>query len=550
MPGAMTAKSQGFFSGLNLLLWGLWLVLVIWVCYHTKFWINNDTIGSLDVARSLRQMDWRHAVNLHWGMVYAALLAVLPLKGATSWLQIHCLNGILLVGSQLCLYLSLRRLGVRHSISTLLCLAWGAANFASGGAVYITSDVTLGFMGSLYLYALVRAGTLERISSWRWALLLGLLHGLAWMTKNIALVGLAAVPLMVSAKLGLDSGRKLFRKERFSRILTFLVAYAVPILFLAVVWGAGIKGKYSRFSWGDSGAYNYAYFVRQAPELNRAIEAARLRLPPYGTFWWSDISLSLAGWDHQIHFNLPDQIKTVIHNLKNYFSGREILQGAGLLGLLCLGWAGLAAPALRKTGDYFLISVLSAVSGFILLMYLSVFLSSKYLPFPVLFLLPAGGRWAENIFQTQKRPRQILISILLAACILHGIAAAVYASLRLAPQGEHFAVAGFIHDHRGSEKDPGPVGAYLYPQANLYHHGVIAHLLDAKTAELTRINDNFFSALFMPKIVLLVLPAEGAVPVAITVNGKQFVLAQSWVWGKLEKREKLVLYNPDAKPSR
>lgn len=535
---------------LSAVLWGLWLVLVIWVGWQTRFWINNDTIGSLDVARSLRQMDWGRAVNLHWGMVYAALLALLPLGGAASWLQIHLLNGLLLVVSQALLYLSLARLGVRRVLATLLTLAWGAANFAGGGAIYITSDVTLGFVGSLYLYALVRAGTLGRISSWRWAALLGLLHGLAWLTKNIALVGLAPVPLMVSVKLLLGgAGQRVSEKQGRYRTLGFLAAYSLPLLCLAVVWGAGIKGKYGRLSWGDSGAYNYALFVRQAPELTRAVEAARLRLSPYGTFWWSDISLSLVGWDHQTQVNLPVQIKAAALNLKNFFSSREMSQGAGLLGLLALGCWGLAAPATRKSDDAFLLLLLSAVSGFILLMYVSVFLSAKYLPLPVLFLLPAAGRGAEDAFQTRPRPTQVLISLLLAVCLLHGMAAAVYASLRLAPEGEHFALAGFIQDRGGPKKISGPVGAYLHPQANLYHHGVIAYLLGVQTAELSRIRDNSFSALFMPQIVLLVLPVEGAVPVFVTVNGKEFVPAQSWIWGRLHKQEQLVLYSPDTKPS-
>ena len=549
MPGATMAKLKGFCYGLSPFLWGLWLVLVIWVCYQTRFWINNDTLGSLDVARSLRQMDWRQAVNLHWGMVYAILLAFLPLGDASSWMQIHFLNGILLVGSQLFLYLSLSLLGVRKSINTMLCLAWGAANFATGGAIFITSDVTLCFVGSLYIYALVRARTLERITRCRCALLLGLLHGLAWMTKNIAFIGLASVPLMVSLKLILDSYGKLFlEKERLYRILTFLVSYSLPILLVMVVWGAGIKSKYGRFSWGDSGAYNYAYFVRHSPELHRSIEAARLRLPPYGTYWWSDISLSLTGWDHQSHFNLTDQIRTVFHNLKHFFSSLEIAQGAGILCLLVLGLAGAPVVALRKTDYFFLILLLSSVFFFIFLMYLAVLFSSKYLPFPVMFLLPAGGLLAENIFQTNNRPLKVLISIMLAFCVLHGSGAMVYASLRLAPEGEHFAIAKFIRDSRGSNKNPGPIGAFLYPQANLFHHVVIAHLLNTKTAELHKINDNFsFSASFIPKIVLLVLAPDGAVPNSVEVNGKHFVRANSWVWGKLYKKNKLILYNPGEK---
>ena len=274
---------------------------------------------------------------------------------------------------------------------------------------------------------------------------------------------------------------------------------------MTVAWGAGIKSKYGRFSWGDSGAFNYAYFVRRSPELYRAIEEAQLRLPPYGTYWWSDISLSLSGWDHQIHVNFTDQIRTAVHNLKHFVSSQEIAQGAAVLCLIFIGLSGIPAPALRKSDDYFLILLLSFVSCFILLMYLSVLLSSRYLPFSAMFLLPACGWVAENIFQTKNRPLKVVISIILVCCLLHGIGATVYASLHLAPQGEHFAMAKFMKDRRGPHEDPGPLGAFLHPQANLSHHGVIAYLVKTKTAELSQIGDNFsFSASFIPKIVLLI----------------------------------------------
>jgi hypothetical protein len=118
--------------------------------------------------------------------------------------------------------------------------------------------------------------------------------------------------------------------------------------------------------------------------------------------------------------------------------------------------------------------------------------------------------------------------------LVHGIGAMVYASVRQAPQGEHVAMALCIKDRRGSHEDPGPLGVFLYPQANLYHHGVIAYPLKTKTAELAKLNDKMsFSASFIPKIVLLVLGTDDAVPQSVAVNGKPFGRANSWVWGKL-----------------
>jgi hypothetical protein len=284
--------------------------------------------------------------------------------------------------------------------------------------------------------------------------------------------------------------------------------------------------------------------VQHSPELYRAMAEAQLRLPPYGTLWWSDISLSLNGWDRQRRFKLTDQIRTVVHNLKHLVSSQEITRGAAILCLIFLGLSGLTAPALRKADDYFLIVLLSSVSGLVLLMYVSVLWSSKYLPFPAMFLLPAAGLWAENIFQENNRRLKGFLLIILAGCLLHGIGAMIYASLRQAPQGEHFAVAKFIKDRRGPHEDPGPLGAFLYPQANLFHHGVIAYLLETKTAELSQIGDDFSSS-FIPKIVLLVLASDDAVPISLEVNGKPFSMANSWVWGKLFKKDKLILYYPD-----
>jgi hypothetical protein len=547
MPGLKTIQHKRFFHGLNPLWWGLWLILAMWVGYRTRFWINIDTIGSLDVARSLRQGDWRQAVNLHWGLVYAAFLAVLPLKDASSWMQIHILNVILLFGAQIFLYLSLSHLKVRTSLATMLCLAWGAANFATGGAIYMTSDATLCLVGSSYIYVLVRAGSLMRIAGWRCAFLLGLLHALAWMTKNIALFGLATIPLLVLLRLAFGAHERGFlEKERLSRFFTFLVAYALPILLVMAVWGAGVKSKYGRWSWGDTGPYTYACFVERSPDVYRAIDEAQRRLPPYGTFWWSDISLSVTDWSQPSYFIFGKQIRRVVENLKLFISHREIGAGAGIIGLIFLGFTGVTVLALGKTDDCFLLLLLSSVSCFVLLMYVSVYLVARFLPFVAMFLLPAGGLWAENIFQANNRTRQVLMALLLTGCLLHGLGIMVYVSLRLAPQGEHFAMAKFIQDRRGPDQDPGPLGAFLYPGANLYHNGVIAYLLRTKTAELSPIKDNLsFSASFIPKIVLLVLAPDDAVPPAVEVNSRPFVMARSWVWGKVYKQNKLILYFPD-----
>jgi hypothetical protein len=524
-------------------LWGFWILFLVLVCYLTRYWINHDVIGSLDSARYFRHLQFKEAFNAYWGVGYALLLTLLPLNNATSWLQAHLLVGLLILISQLFIYRALLALNVRNYLATILCIIWGATNFSTGAGLFITSDIPLVFFASIFLFVAIKsdlAGTLTHPGP---AALLGTLHGLAWITKTVALPGLILFPGLVFLR-GLFAERDFVALQaKLLRGLKFIAAYSLPLLIMVGLWAAGSYSKYGRVTLSESSTYNYALYINKSDQLHKAKDEARHELPKYGTYFWSDIGASFTDWDHKILFNFNNQINRALYTINYFFVSENIRDGCVILLLFVLSILGCFF--LRgQTKEYLLLGILSVVGWFIIFIYSSVNLVSRYLPFAVIFLLPVCAVFLDQLLQKQKNFLKISVFAILLFGLAHGLASMTYTAIFLAPGGEDFAIAKFLKTQNTSQKSLGPLGAYLGRYDYVHHHAVIGYLLKVQAAEIKPIGTagSHFTASFSPNTVLLGTSPREPAPAMILVNQREYKKIYSCVWGRSYKKTQLTIY--------
>lgn len=528
------------------LVWTSWILILILLSYQARFWINNDTFGSLDSARFFKHFEILKAINAYWGIGYGLLLSFLPLNKTESWLQIHLLISLLLLCTQIFIYKSLLYLDIRKSTATFLSLLWGIINFATGGAFFVTSDVPLCFWGGFYLFWAVKSGVSKKITQPGNAFFLGTLHAVAWLTKTIALPGLMLFPILIFLKEIYEKKSNVTSfKSKFLPSVRFLSFYILPLLIFISCWSIGTTLKYKRISLGDSGAYNYARLIEKSIPFEEAREKAKHYLPPYGTFWWSDISLSMTDWDHKIHTNFSNQLRWVPQNFKLFASRTFSEGGFCIIVILFISFIGLKYAYANKDICSLLI-IITLVGYWITVIYASVLLLARYLPFSIIFMMPAVGVAVDQLAISGNRLFKRLVFLILLMGAAYGVAVMTYAALFMAPGGEHFTILKYLQKKNPALETLGPIGAYLGEPSYLHHQGVLAYLLKVQAAEMRPMDKGLsnYAATFTPKTVLLALPRSDKAPMKVVVNDRVYNKMFSINWGKAYKMTQLIIYQP------
>jgi hypothetical protein len=509
-------------------LWIGWILFVLWVSYKCRFWINDDTIGSLDSARFLKEFKIVGAINAYWGVGYAAILSFIPLTGAKSWFYLHLCIAVLILLAQFFIYQSLIIMKIRKLLATFICIIWGASNYATGGAIFVTADVPLCLVGSIFLMIVVKQRTFVNIMNMKNGLILGLLHGLSWLTKMAALPALLIFPLIIFLKSVYNALRSKCFDLEIKRSIIFLMSYFIPLLILILLWNLGCQAKYGRYTLGTTALFNYVAFVDRSESLDKATDLARHNIPLWGTYWWSDISINLTGWDFTMHYNLNKQLNRIKFNITYAFSDRELI--TGIIDMLIILTALIYIIIIfikNKENEIWVFLPLLSLN--ILLMYLCSNFFSRYYPFAALFSLPAISELIERFLHGSGKLLKKMAQIFLLGALMHGIAAMAYASLVLAPGGEHFAIAELIRQQNRGTDLYGPIGyfdsvRYFDSVHGWFHHGRIAFLLGAQTAEIRKIAGDCcnFSATFEPKNILIVSKKAEKIAEMVRVDSRWF----------------------------
>jgi hypothetical protein len=340
--------------------------------WATRYEVDPDTISYLDMADAYLRGDWSMALNGQWNPFYAWLLCLMQLlvKPDPYWEfpAVTGLNFVIYVVGLPCLHFFLRQLanytrklnaqpGLHGSA---LMPPW--ALFAFGYILYIlnsqkllsTQGADLCIANFLYLAfgLLLWIGT--EPTRWRPFVLLGLVLGLSYLTKAI-MFPLTFVFIVISVCLGED-----LRKTLARGMLAFLVFAVVAGPFIAA-----LSESRGRFTYSDTGKYNYALFICMGPPLNypwippyfhwqgdipncgtpshpvRRIYATpavyEFGTPFHATYGaWYDPSYWYEGVVPYINFR--NQIHVLLVSLEKYFNWIVHDQPVFIVGLVILAW--------------------------------------------------------------------------------------------------------------------------------------------------------------------------------------------------------------------
>jgi hypothetical protein len=404
--------------------WGVWRVLAwvgmvsIWITDGVSHAhkINTDGVSYLDMASDCLKGNWAALVNGYWSPAYPLLLAIWlrVFRPSAYWegMTVRCLNCLILVATLLCFeyflngvinlsttrpeMIPLPRTTRRVVGYTLFC--WitivGAAPSSDTPDAIVLAAV------------LLTAGLLLRIeagkSNWIHFLALGTVLGVGYLAKS-AMFPLAFVFLAATFLAMRSSGTPIAR----------LIVSIVVFILISAPFVSALSKKQGHFTFGDSGAINYAEYVNGAPHsihwsgeppgTGVPLHPTRLltQIPPVYEYArpiggsyppWTDPSYWYAGI--RPRFKIGDQVAALRSSLVFFFGLFRSLASlfAGFIVLLL--WSDLAVfaeillaraflwgPAIIAFGMYALVwTEVRYISGFIILLWAAAFSALQFSP--------------------------------------------------------------------------------------------------------------------------------------------------------------------------
>lgn len=320
---------------------------------YDSYQLDGDAVNYMDIGDYLRAHQWAGVVNSYWHPMYPAFLSLgHALSHATLPTELRAYYfvnfSIFLLGMVAVVWFTdalvalravsqpvggspseqggnlMDRYALRYLGLALLVIA--SQNELS--LAKVRPDALLQAFLLFALAALLRYLATDRV---RYAALMGLVLGCAYLTKSFAFV----VAFLCIGMLAMF--RWLWQKQGFARVIP---AAAVALVCFAVVAGpyvAALSRQHGRLDFGDSGALNYAWYVGGTEKMHlqpymtsqfgsaevhlKHPERELLRLPqvlsyaelPYGTYPdWFDATY----WNDQVkpHFELSREIPRAARN--------------------------------------------------------------------------------------------------------------------------------------------------------------------------------------------------------------------------------------------
>ena len=239
---------------------------------YDSYQIDGDAVAFMDIADAMRAHDIAHVVNGYWNPGYAAmLLAGEVVKHPSRWDELqtfYWVNFFIFIACICaCLYFVSSLLRLRDNFeehSELPPALSRPAMFLVALALLFASfqrELSLGAIRSdaLLLFLFILAGglvfRLQRKAGFAYYALLGLVLGLAYLTKSFAFVP-SAILLASIAVFAFTRG---YRERR-----TILLGVVIAVLAFSAIAGPyilAISKQRSRFTTGESARLNYAFFI-------------------------------------------------------------------------------------------------------------------------------------------------------------------------------------------------------------------------------------------------------------------------------------------------
>ena len=380
----------------------------------------GDAIAYMDIGDAYMYGDWKEAVNASWSPLYSLILGLmLFILKPSSYLEFTCVtivNFVIYLFTIFCFDFFLCKLVLYHKKKSielskddyvtfpewsLIALGYGFFIFSSLIVLNVSSaNPDMLCAGIIFLVSGIMLHIRTRNSKWFLFFLLGLLLGLGYLAKE-AMFPLVFVFLLI----GIFSVNDF--KKKISCILTVLIAFLIvagPYIFI-------LSKSKGYFTYGEAGKLNYLWDVNNIHypsqgeiskngipkhpfkkifdnpaiyEFGTRFEQATFPLVYDSSYWYEGV---------HPHFNLKQQLKTLLINIKMYFhiffnfylelifvfillfylSQRKLLFLKDIL-----GYSILVFPAIIVLGMYSLVHVEPRYIGiFVLLLWLGLFLAVR-----------------------------------------------------------------------------------------------------------------------------------------------------------------------------
>lgn len=236
--------------------------------YTTRYFVNGDAVSYFDMAEAFRRGSWAELINFHYSPGYPILLGIIQkILGASAadelfvakFLNLLCY--VFALFSLECLLSQLKRdeefldsnIFSRTSWPVLRVAAYGM--FLVSTLIFVRIQVVSPDM-LVFGFVILTASVLVRIKNSGKSYLefaaLGCVLGLGYLTKTF-FFPLAPVFLLLGG-LYCESARKALPRV-FAATMVFLILSAPLLVALSTTLG--------RFSFGESGSFNYTYFVNK-----------------------------------------------------------------------------------------------------------------------------------------------------------------------------------------------------------------------------------------------------------------------------------------------
>ena len=342
---------------IRLLFWVVGLAVSVvqgWVARHD---VMLDGVAYLDLARALAGGDWRAFVNSYWSPGYPALLALalrlLPAPGVGIFLLPRLVNVFIFAAMMAAFELYWRELGaLRARAGGFPAWAWQVFGYSlflwtALGAIGTWIIEADGLMAVFLLLAAALLLRVRRTGRWADFALWGIVLGAAYLAK----VAMFPIALLMMTLVAIGGWRDL------RRIAPPLLLAAVIFALLAAPWMGAMRARYQRWTFGDSAALNYAWFVNgvqmwfhwqggppgrgmplhPARQIWERPEAFEYATPVGGTFpLWDDPGYWYAGVEPG--FNWREQADALLLNLKRFPYRSQMGVVAAFLLLAGMAW--------------------------------------------------------------------------------------------------------------------------------------------------------------------------------------------------------------------
>jgi Dolichyl-phosphate-mannose-protein mannosyltransferase len=268
-------------------LWPLYCFLAALVTFgyalYDSYQLDGDAVAYMDLGDLIRAHNWHAVINGYWNPLYPALLALgHTLFHSTRYTELHAYYmvnfGIFLLEMLAVIVFADALIGLRElretataSTNPLPFLLDRYALRYLGIALLVISTQRELSMGKVRPDALLQAFLLFALAALlrhlstnhlRYAALMGLALGLAYLTKSFAFV------FTLLCLIALVAFRLFWQRQSIARVAASAVLVVLCFSIVAGPYIAALSKQKGRFDFGDSGSLNYSWFVSGTEKMH------------------------------------------------------------------------------------------------------------------------------------------------------------------------------------------------------------------------------------------------------------------------------------------